>query len=162
RGESKERVQHIQGNRHELANHIDAIRDFRPDVVIDLILSSARQAEELVRVIQGSAERIVAISSMDVYRACGLLHGSESGPLEPLPLTEDSALRSKPQTYPPKVLKRLQGVFGWVDDAYDKIPVERAIMSATRIEGTIMRLPMIYGPRDRLRRFFPVVKRIED
>lgn len=155
-------VEQIHGNRQDLENHLEKFRKFAPDVVIDLILSSGRQAEELVSVMSGLADRIVAISSMDVYRACGVLHGSEPGPLEPLPLTEDSPLRTKIQTYPPEVLKRLQGVFGWIDDEYDKIPVERAIMSAPGIAGTILRLPMIYGPGDRLRRFFPTVKRIED
>ena len=55
-----------------------------------------------------------------------------------------------------------QNFFCWIDDEYDKIPVERAVMSAEGIKGTILRLPMIYGPGDRLRRFFPIVKRIED
>jgi nucleoside-diphosphate-sugar epimerase len=99
---------------------------------------------------------------MDVYRACGVLHGSEPGPLEPLPLTEDSALRTKAQTYPPEVIEKLQEVFGWLDNEYDKIPVEIAIMSSSEVSGTVLRLPMIYGPGDLLRRFFPVVRRIED
>ena len=61
-------------------------------------------------------------------RAANRLSGSEEGPLEPVPLTEDSALRSKPQTYPPQQLKLVQKLYSWVDDEYDKIPVERAIV----------------------------------
>jgi nucleoside-diphosphate-sugar epimerase len=131
-------------------------------VVIDLILSSGAQAGRLMDTFRGAARRIVAASSMDVYRACELLHGSEEGPLEPVPLTEDSALRSKLQTYPPETVKALQNVFPWLDSEYDKIPVERAILGDPELPGTVLRLPMIYGPGDRLRRFRPVLKRIGD
>jgi nucleoside-diphosphate-sugar epimerase len=100
---------------------------------------------------------------MDVYRACGVLHGSESGDLQELPLTEDSQLRGAAQTYPPEALRHLQSVFGWLDRDYDKIPVERAILSMPgELPGTVLRLPMIYGPGDRLHRLFPIVKRILD
>jgi nucleoside-diphosphate-sugar epimerase len=132
------------------------------DVVIDLILSSGAQAAALMETFRGIAKRVVAASSMDVYRACGVLHGSEDGPLEPTPLTEDSALRTKLQTYPPAQVKMLQKIFGWLDDEYDKIPVERAILGDPKLPGTVLRLPMVYGPGDRLRRFHPVLQRIDD
>jgi nucleoside-diphosphate-sugar epimerase len=131
-------------------------------VVIDLILSSGAQAAALMETFRGIAKRVVAASSMDVYRACGVLHGSEDGPLEPVPLTEDSALRTKLRTYPPSQVKMLQEIFGWLDDDYDKISVERAILGDPQLPGTVLRLPMIYGPGDHLRRFHPVLKRIDD
>ena len=134
----------------------------RADVVIDLILSSGAQAQRLMETFRGVARRVVAASSMDVYRACGLLHGSEEGPLEPVPLTEDSALRTRLQTYPPGSVKMLQKVFPWLDEEYDKIPVERAILGDKQLPGTVLRLPMIYGPGDRLHRFQPILKRIDD
>jgi len=99
---------------------------------------------------------------MDVYRACGLLHGLEDGPLEPVPLTEQSALRTKLATYPPAQIAMVQEVYGWVDDAYDKIPVERAMLEDGELPATILRLPMIYGPGDPLHRFFPLVRRMDD
>jgi len=199
RGKGKEalpaEVEEIIGDRRELGNYRGAIREFAPEVVIDLILSSGKQAEKLIETVRGigfregnhrlksGLPRIVAISSMDVYRACGVLHGSEPGPLEPLPLTEESPLRKTTQTYPMERLQQLQNVFGWIDDSYDKVAVERAIGSASDvaecqseaeagryrsrfgnggISATILRLPMVYGPGDHLRRIFPIVKRIED
>jgi nucleoside-diphosphate-sugar epimerase len=150
-------AEEIIGDRSDLAR-------LRPkaDVVVDLILSSGAQAKQLVETFRGIAKRIVAASSIDVYRACGVLHGTEEGPLEPLPLTETSALRTKLQTYPPAQIKMLQQVFGWVDDDYDKIPVERAILGEPELPGTILRLPMIYGPGDHLARFHPILRRIDD
>src|SRR5207302_8904494 len=122
-----------------------AIRGFAPEVVIELILSSGKQAEKLIETVRGIGfregnhrlksvlPRIVAISSMDVYRACGVFHGSEPGPLEPLPLTEESPLRKTTQTYPVERLQQLQSVFGWIDEAYGKVAVERASVSASDV-----------------------------
>jgi nucleoside-diphosphate-sugar epimerase len=150
-------AQQILGDRRDLA----AIRP-NADVVIDLILSSGAQARLLMEAFRGVAGRVLAASSMDVYRACGVLHGSEEGPLEPVPLTEDSPLRTKLQTYPPAQVQMLQKLFGWLDEEYDKIPVESAIMGDPELPGTVLRLPMIYGPGDRLHRFHGVLKRIDD
>jgi nucleoside-diphosphate-sugar epimerase len=147
----------ILGDRRNLA----AIRP-KADVVIDLILSSGAQAKALMEAFRGVARRVAAASSIDVYRACGVLHGSEESPLEPVPLTEDSPLRTRLQTYPPAQVKMLQKVFGWIDDEYDKIPVERAILGDAKLPGTVLRLPMIYGPGDHLSRFRPVLQRIDD
>jgi nucleoside-diphosphate-sugar epimerase len=150
-------AEHMLGSREQLP-------ELRPraDVVIDLILSSGAQAESLMRTFRGVASRVIAASSMDVYRACGVLHGNEEGPLEPTPLTEQSALRTRLRTYPEAQVKMLQKVFGWLDDDYDKIPVERAILGDAELPGTVLRLPMIYGPGDHMRRFHPIVKRIDD
>ena len=113
-------------------------------------------------VFRGTARRIVALSSADVYRACGVLHGSEPGGLQELPLTESSAVRTTLQTYPAAQIERLQHVFGWLDTDYDKIPVEREILGDADLPGTVLRLPMVYGPGDPLHRFYPAVKRMDD
>jgi nucleoside-diphosphate-sugar epimerase len=152
----------IPCDRRRLAECAPALRDFAPDVVIDLILSSGRQAAELMDVFRGRAGRVVAITSMDVYRAVGIVHGSEEGPLQPLPLTEESALRTRLQTYPPAQLTMLQQLFGWLDDEYDKIPVERAVLGDAELPATVLRLPMVYGPGDRLHRLWPLLKRMDD
>ncbi len=152
----------ITGDRKRLRDSEAPIRAFAPDVVIDLVLSSATQAREMLDVVRGIAGRVVALSSMDVYRACGVLHGLEQGPLEPVPLTEHSALRTKLSTYPPAQIAMLQTVYGWLDDEYDKIPVERAILGQSDIQGTVLRLPMVYGPGDPLHRLYPLVKRMDD
>lgn len=154
-------VEEILGDRRHLADHAAALRRLAADVVLDMILSSERQARELMDLLSGAARRVVALSSIDVYRACGVLHGTEPGPLEPVPLAEDSPVRAQP-AYSPESLKMLQGIYGWVDSDYDKVPVERVILSRAALPGTVLRLPMVYGPGDPLHRFYPVVKRIDD
>jgi hypothetical protein len=99
---------------------------------------------------------------MDVYRATGVLHGLEEGPLEPVPLGEGSPLRTRLQTYPDAQIRMLQQLFGWLDAEYDKIPVERAVLGDAALPATVLRLPMIYGPGDPLHRLFPLLKRMDD
>lgn len=151
----------IPGDRRALPASAAPLRAFRPDVVVDVILSSGSQARELVDTFRGHAPRLVALSSCDVYRACGVLHRLEDGPLEPVPLTEESPLRTKLQTYRPAQMAMLKSVFGWLDDDYDKIPVEKEIMGARDPIGTVLRLPMVYGPGDRLRRLRPLIAHMD-
>ena len=162
KGRLPEGARHILGNRHSLAQHRKELERLGPDVVIDFILSSGRQAEALMTALGGIAGRVVALSSGDVYRACGILHGFEPGPLQELPITEDSELRTRPHPYAPGLLEKLRQSFPWLDEEYDKIPVERAVLGDPGLPGTVLRLPMVYGPGDPLHRLFPIVKRIDD
>src|SRR5947207_6264937 len=155
-------IHEIHGDRRRLGESAGALHTLAPEVVVDLVLSSGRQARALISVFRGVASRIVALSSCDVYRACGVLHGSEPGPLEPVPLTESSPLRTRLQTYPPERIRMLQHVFAWLDEEYDKIPIEREVLGDPELPGTVLRLPMVYGPGDPLHRLSPIVKRIDD
>lgn len=154
-------AEQIIGDRNSLEQSRPAFLQQKFDLVVDFVLSSEKQARQLMEVFRGIAGRVVALSSMDVYRAFGVFYGLEPGDLEPLPITEDSSLRTQP-LYPPEVLKRLRQTLSWLDDEYDKIPVEKTILSVKDLPGTVLRLPMIYGPGDYIHRFHPVLKRIDD
>ena len=155
-------LEEIRGDRNQLADCAHHFKRFAPDVVIDLVLSSGRQAEELMTVFRGATGRVVMLSSMDVYRAIGITHGTETGPLQELPLTEESEVRRNLHPYPPDSMQMLRQIFSWATDDYDKIPAERVVMNDPDLPGTVLRLPMVYGPGDPLHRFYPVVKRILD
>jgi nucleoside-diphosphate-sugar epimerase len=155
-------VAEIRGDRNQLKSSTQELKRFAPDVVIDLVISSGPQAEELMNTFRGATQRVVMLSSMDVYRAVGIFHGTEDGPLQEVPLTEQSELRRCLHPYPAEGLQFLQKIFAWVTDDYDKIPAERVVMNDGELPGTVVRLPMVYGPGDPLRRFYPVVKRISD
>src|ERR1035441_3005724 len=107
----RNQVVHIQGDRNRLSDYRNQFQRFSPDVIVDLILSSGEQARQLMTTVREVAPRVVAISSMDVYHAWGVLHGVEPGPLEPLPLTEDSPLRNVRRLYAPEPVKIMQGTF---------------------------------------------------
>ncbi len=153
-------VRHIHGDRDRIAEHRAAIAAFAPDVVVDMRAMTEAQARAVADAIRGIARRLVVVSSMDVYRAYGRLHGTEPGPpLEP-PFDEDSPLREKHFVYrgnwplkdPPPA---------WNDD-YEKILVERVALSDAQLAGTVLRFPMVHGERDGQRRFYRVWKRISD
>ncbi|HEX3586700.1 MAG TPA: NAD-dependent epimerase/dehydratase family protein [Candidatus Angelobacter sp.] len=155
-------AEEIRGDRQFLQDHQPDFRRQKFDVVIDFVLSSGRQAQQLMDTFRGIAGHVVALSSMDVYRAWGVFFNMEPGSLQELPLTEDSELRTSRVTYPPDVLKKVQTIYGWLDAEYDKIPVEQAVLGDPKLHGTILRLPMIYGPGDPAHRFHPILKRIDD
>jgi nucleoside-diphosphate-sugar epimerase len=155
-------TEEILGDRQFLRDHQPEFRRRKFDVVVDFVLSSARQALQLMDTFRGLTGRVVALSSMDVYRAIGVFYGFEPGGLQELPVTEDSELRTTRNVYSPEVLKKMRQAYGWVDDEYDKIPAEQAVLSDSKLPGTVLRLPMIYGPGDPLHRFYPILKRIDD
>jgi nucleoside-diphosphate-sugar epimerase len=146
-------VHHIHGDRAQLDDFAAEFRRFAPDVVLDMAPMFERDAVAAMRMFRGIAKRIVAISSADVYRAYGRLHGSEPGPIEPMPLTEDSPLRETMYPY--------RGRRGGKMDDYDKILVERAVMSSHDLPGTVLRLPAVHGERDYQHRLFMEVARID-
>jgi nucleoside-diphosphate-sugar epimerase len=137
-------------------------RSWSPDVAVDMILSSAAQARTTLEALGGIAGRIVAISSCDVYRAMAVAHRLENGPLDPVPLTEHSPLRTQAQVYSAEALAAVRAAFPWIHEEYDKVQVERVISSDPKLPATILRLPMVYGPGDPLHRLYRVVKRILD
>lgn len=152
----------IIGNRDQLGDYQEMFARENFDVVIHFILSSERQAKQFMETLRGLTRRVVALSSMDVYRAWGIFYGFESSGLEKMPVTEESELRATRNTYPPETLKKVQAIYPWIDDEYDKIPVEQVVLGERELPGTVLRLPMIYGPGDPLHRFHTVLKRIDD
>ena len=151
-----ENVHHIFGERSQLQDYKSEFEILSPDVVVDMICYTESEARMLINVFKGITRRVVAISSMDVYRAYGIILGKESG-IQEVPLTEDSTLRTS--LYPFKDLP--QSPIDKPAD-YDKILVEKVVMSDSELSGTIIRLPMVYGANDPLNRLSPYLKRMDD
>jgi nucleoside-diphosphate-sugar epimerase len=157
RADRPEGVEHLLGDRDRVVEHAEELRRFRPQVVIDMIAYFEDHARSLVEVFRQVAERTVVLSSGDVYRAYGVFHGLEPGPIEPVPLAENAPLRT--------VLYPYRATAKGPDDLtyrYDKIPVERTILSEPALPGTVLRLPMVHGPGDYQHRLFPYLKRMDD
>lgn len=154
-------VTEIIGDRNDLAGHRVTLAGGQFDLVIDFVLSSERQARQLMETLRGITSRLIVLSSMDTYRAWGVHLGQEPGDLEALPVDEDSAVRTRPP-YPPEVLQKLSQMVSWADAEYDKVPAERIVLGDSALPGTILRLPMVYGPGDYAHRFHPYLKRMDD
>src|SRR3712207_4309720 len=86
-------VRHILGDRERLADFSDEFKRLRPQVVLDNYLRFEREAVALMQTFRGLAERVVAVSSQDVYRTYGVLWRNEDGPPNATPIAEDAPLR---------------------------------------------------------------------
>lgn len=159
RGQTKENVpanvRHIHGDRANLSAHRAEFAAFHPDVVADITALTERHARDLVTVMTGVTERLVVISTCDVYKNFGLLLGKETGRPVSGRLTEDSPLRES------RYLFREQVDPDHIFYDYEKIHVEQVVMNSP-IPATCLRLPMTYGPNDRQHRLYSYIKRMED
>jgi nucleoside-diphosphate-sugar epimerase len=150
-------IRHILGDQHDLQGFGDELRGFGPEIVVHMIATSEAHALNVMAMFRGIARRIVAISSQDVYHAYGRLIGLETGPLDRIPVSEDDPVRTSLYPYRDKVTDADHPLYD-----YDKILVERTILGSPELPGTILRYPMVYGPRDRQHRLFPYLKRMDD
>ncbi|HEY7613810.1 MAG TPA: NAD-dependent epimerase/dehydratase family protein [Gemmatimonadales bacterium] len=120
-----------------------ALADAAPAVLVDMIAYTAEDAERLVQSLPASLERLVVISSGDVYWSYGAFLGQE--PAEPPvgPLDESAPLRATRYPY--------RAMASGPDDVryrYEKIDVEEIARGRAPVPVTVLRLPMVYGAND--------------
>lgn len=150
-------VRHILGDREKLADYSDEFKRFTPQMVLDMYLRFEHEAVLLMQTFRGIAGRIAAISSQDVYRTYGILWRRENTEPNTTPIDEDAALRSV--LYPYRLIAKNENDPKY---NYDKIPVERVVMSDSDLSGTVLRLPAVYGIGDKQHRLFEYLKRMDD
>lgn len=141
-------VDHIHGDRRELAKYRNKITNFAPDAVLDMALNKGSDARERVIALSGASDRLLAISSANVYRSYSLLHrwesaeepyrtaDSESGPLREYRIPED-------------------------EEHDEKIDVEDVVLNANGLSTTVLRLPAVHGPNDPLHRGYEYLWRMD-
>ena len=139
-------------NRADPGAAVSAARACGASTVIDLIAYAEADTLPLLSALAGEIDRYVLVSSADVYRNYGGLHGREAGEPTPGLLAEDAPLRTSRHPYRRTSPRAADDPERWMDD-YDKIPLEAAALAAPGLNAAVVRLPMIYGPGDRNRRF---------
>jgi nucleoside-diphosphate-sugar epimerase len=154
-------VTHLHGDRERLGDHRIAFARTAPEVVLDMRPMTGGEARAVMDVCRGITGRIVALSSGDVYRAYDIFRGREPGPPEAIPLTEEARLRERLYPYRGQTPRNADDPLRWVDE-YDKILVERAVLGDASFPGTVLRLPMVYGPGDAQHRLGPYLRRMDD
>jgi nucleoside-diphosphate-sugar epimerase len=140
-------ILHIHGDNVDIADHLDAIKTFDPDAVIDTTQFDAPRTQTVVDALSGVVDRYVLVSSMDVYIAYGRLHRTEPGPYQSLPLTEESELR------------KLPGLGN--TEELDNLHIERVGLEQDQLPVTIARLPAVFGPGDYQRRVGGMIDKIQ-
>jgi nucleoside-diphosphate-sugar epimerase len=149
-------VQHLLGDREQLLDYQPTFAQLAPDVVLDMFAGTEAQGNILMQTFRNITGRVVVISSGDVHRAYDRLRKRQPEPPDPVPLTGDAPLRE--QLYP---YRATASGLGDPDYHYDKILLERAVLNDLTLAGTVLRLPMVYGPRDRQHRLFHYLKRMD-
>lgn len=142
----------VVANRRDPIALRSLVRERRAKTVIDLLAYTTADTEPLLDALNGDIERWVMASSCDVYRNYEGLHRKAAPPPISELLTEDSPLRTTRYPYRADPRRASDAADAWMDD-YDKIPLEAALRARPGLGGTILRLPMIFGPGDRQRRF---------
>lgn len=145
-------VQHLHGPLERLG----ALVPGRYDAAIGMRLMTEADARAFAAGVRGRVDRAVVISSADVYRAYGRLRGTEPGPPEPMPLTEDAPLRERLYPYGGEHAPRGVPATPWLHE-YDKILVERLVREM--LGATVLRLGMVHGPRSY--RYWEHLRRME-
>jgi nucleoside-diphosphate-sugar epimerase len=161
RGETKptlsQPVAEIFGDRYQLESYRDTLRQLSPDVVIDMIPVTEDDGRQLVEAFRGGSQRLVVISSADVYRNYELVRRVDEDEPDPSLLSEDAPVRRNLFPYRSTSKDPADRLYN-----YDKILVEAAVMGNSDIPSTVLRLPAVYGPGDAKRRLFHYVKRMDD
>jgi nucleoside-diphosphate-sugar epimerase len=136
-------VRALTADRRDPSSLRAALATAAPNVLIDMTAYDADDVVGLLRALPTSLERLVVISSGDVYWTYAGFLGLMSAAPPTAALDESAPLRE--QLYP------YRGRARDVDDLlyrYDKIVVERAAQDGADAAITILRLPMVYGPGD--------------
>lgn len=127
----------INGDAKDLTRFKADLLAAKPDVVVHCIAYNEKQAKDLVSVFDGTGTHVIALSSADCYEAFQQLNrGAET----------DQPVRETSETS--KTTHYLKSM-GMPD--YDKNLMTKELMDAHKagkIEATVFRVPMVYGPGD--------------
>lgn len=134
-------TEHVHVDRSDLASVRDRLDG---DAVVDCMAMTRAAAETAVATVRDGV-RLVVLSSADVYAAYTAVMADSV--TEPVPCDELSPVRSERYPY--------RGRMPGMND-YEKLDVEEVYQGAG---GTILRLPMVYGPFDAQRREWFVLRR---
>jgi nucleoside-diphosphate-sugar epimerase len=143
-------TRHIHCDRRDADALGRALGALAPEEVVDTCAASRADAEALAKALPPRT-RLVVLSSMDVYGAFSAINnGVES---DSVPLDEASSLRTE------RFVRRGQTPTGdGVDpETYEKLDVEDAVLA---MGATVLRVPMVYGPRDHRRREEFILRRV--
>jgi nucleoside-diphosphate-sugar epimerase len=149
-------AQSITADRSDPAALRAALAEARPVVLVDMIAYTAADADRLLDALPGPLERLVVISSGDVYWTYGGFLGHPSSDPPTAPLDESAAVRTARYPY------RAQAAGPddrWYD--YEKLDVEERLRAGSPVPVTVLRLPMVYGPGDPQRRVAGALERLE-
>jgi nucleoside-diphosphate-sugar epimerase len=148
-------VRSLTADRQHPASLTSALAAAAPNVLIDMTAYTGKEMERLLAAVPASLERLVVVSSGDVYWTYGAFLGLSPARLPAAALDEGASLRE--QLYPYRArAKGPEDLLYW----YEKVVVERTARTSAGVPVTILRLPMVYGPEDPQKRVSSCLERL--
>lgn len=132
-------VEHLHCERSSWPAHRAEFAAFGPDAAIDVSAGNAAGATAALSALPPGI-RLIALSSIDVYRAYEAMLGRRQ--TDAVPLTEDSPLRT---------VRHVEGPH------WENLELEELYLAAG---ATLLRLGAVYGEYDYQNRFEPVLRRV--
>jgi nucleoside-diphosphate-sugar epimerase len=142
----------IIAERSDLHLHRQALSRLKPEIVIDLIPYFAQDAWDVVQIFSGMAQKVIALSSADVYQAYAIFKDHLDG-VQDGSLLESSELRRELFPYRKGAQPEDKLLYH-----YEKILVEQIYMNCTALNPTILRLAALYGEGDTQQKLSPYLK----
>jgi nucleoside-diphosphate-sugar epimerase len=140
-------VPHAHLDRRDSDGLRTVLGDTGAEVLIDTCAYTRDDALAAVEALPDGVRHVV-LSSQDVYRQFHRLR-EDLPPLDPLPLDEDSPTRTGGERYLFRGGAVPAGVGATDMDDYENLDVEEVVLARG---ATVLRLPLVYGERDPLRR----------
>jgi len=147
-------VRHVHCDRRDAGALRAALSSIDADVVVDTCAYARADAEHAVSAL-GSRARAVVLSSMDVYRAFATVLAGGAA-TDAVPLDETAAVRGESARF----IHRGHPLPPGADadpETYEKLDVESVYLARG---ATVLRLPVVYGERDPMRREDFVLRRL--
>jgi nucleoside-diphosphate-sugar epimerase len=139
----------IIAERGELHHHREKLSRLNPEIVIDLIPYFAQDAWDVVQTFSGMAQKVIALSSADVYQAYAIFK-DQMDEVQDGPLPESSQLRHT--LFPYREGAQAEDTLLY---HYEKILVEQIFMNHPELNPTILRLAALYGEGDTQQKLSP-------
>lgn len=132
-------ARHLHAERASWPRHRAEIAGFRPDAAVDVAALDGKGADDALRALPDGL-RLVALSSVDVYRAYESVHAKIH--TDPVPLTEQSPLRTT---------RHLDG------PQWENLDIEARYLAAG---AAVLRLGAVYGEHDYQHRLEFILRRV--
>jgi len=142
-------VPHVHGDALNIEQFAGILRPFQPDAVIDTSQFRAASVDSVVNFLAGYIGRYVMLSSVDVYRAFGILWKTEEGPIQSMPVDETADLRTAISFDSMRE-----------SDDQDNRFAESAVLAQNQVSATVVRLPSVFGIGDKMGRVSRQLERI--
>ena len=136
-------VRNLTADHHDLPMLASALAQAAPTILVGMVAYTADDTDRLTAALPATARRLIIISSGDVYWTYDAFRGLRVPEAAAEPLLESAPLREQLFPYRPQASGPEDPLY-----SYEKILVEQRARAGSPMPITILRLPMVYGPRD--------------